>query len=211
MFLFGAQSPLASSTNSFSFATRHFLSLSFQGRVRAHIGFEYECAAGHRFIAASADRLVQRSGSGYVKGNANKALRLDMPLLFPCCGVQGTMVCGGGVVIWGGGGSSLMPLPLLSSQAQLVRIHIVIPDLVQPLRLNPKIQVSIDSSRPTPPPPPLQPPPHPPLHPLSPKLRASPELVMHMDVPDGQLLLESNGAYILCLPRVFAHKVCPLA
>ena len=54
--------------------------------VKIFVGVEYECPRGHRFMAATPDKVLKASGIGTVKDNGNKVTSstTDMPLYFPC-------------------------------------------------------------------------------------------------------------------------------
>ncbi|XP_014207374.1 protein SMG8 [Copidosoma floridanum] len=87
--------------------------------VKIFVGVEYECPRGHRFMAATPDKVLKATGIGTVKDNGNKVTSstADMPLYFPCPCRQ--------------------PKPLI---AQLMRIHVVTPKAPVHVTLNPRVQ-----------------------------------------------------------------------
>ncbi|KAJ8687988.1 hypothetical protein QAD02_023783 [Eretmocerus hayati] len=87
--------------------------------VKIFVGVEYECPRGHRFMAATPDKILKVTGVGTVKDNGTKVTSstTDMPLYFPCPCRQ--------------------PKPLI---AQLMRIHVVTPKAPVHVTLNPRVQ-----------------------------------------------------------------------
>eukprot|EP00794_Sanderia_malayensis_P015308 gene15308-16885_t len=97
-----------------------------QSHVKAHIGNEYECPRGHRFICSAPDRVVKASGSGHLRDSAIKLVSCDMPLYYPC-------PC-----------RSAKP----QHRAQLSRAFIVTPDCHVSIRINPRVQPGVCESTP---------------------------------------------------------------
>ncbi|XP_035667835.1 protein smg8-like isoform X1 [Branchiostoma floridae] len=87
--------------------------------VRVYVGYEYECARGHRFLCSGPDKVMKASNSGSVKETAMKLLSMDMPLYFPCpCPSRGAK-------------------PHLG---QLMRVFITTPDPPVQIHLHPRLQ-----------------------------------------------------------------------
>ncbi|XP_078674787.1 nonsense-mediated mRNA decay factor SMG8-like isoform X2 [Branchiostoma floridae x Branchiostoma belcheri] len=87
--------------------------------VRVYIGYEYECARGHRFLCSGPDKVMKTSTSGAVKETALKLLSMDMPLYFPCpCPSRGAK-------------------PHLG---QLMRVFLTTPDPPVQIHLHPRLQ-----------------------------------------------------------------------
>ncbi|EGD78704.1 hypothetical protein PTSG_01683 [Salpingoeca rosetta] len=84
--------------------------------AKLYIGYEYESPSGKRFIAHGPDACVRVSSTGNAKGSARKSLDSAMPIL--------------------------MPVPKSPHElAQLVRVHIAIPDIPASVRVHPVVQV----------------------------------------------------------------------
>ncbi|XP_019642846.1 PREDICTED: protein SMG8-like [Branchiostoma belcheri] len=87
--------------------------------VRVYVGYEYECARGHRFLCSGPDKVMKTSTSGAVKETALKLLSMDMPLYFPCpCPSRGAK-------------------PHLG---QLMRVFLTTPDPPVQIHLHPRLQ-----------------------------------------------------------------------
>jgi len=52
--------------------------------VKIFVGVEYECTRGHRFMAASPDKVLKTGPTGQVRDTGHKVASNDMPLYFPC-------------------------------------------------------------------------------------------------------------------------------
>ncbi|EDQ88505.1 uncharacterized protein MONBRDRAFT_37453 [Monosiga brevicollis MX1] len=87
-----------------------------QRKARVWVGYEYETAEGVRFFAAGPNRAVKMSASGHLKGMANKAIGSALPIV--------------------------MPAPIKGSpQAQLVRLHVVVPNAPVAVVVQPIVQL----------------------------------------------------------------------
>lgn len=86
--------------------------------ARAHVGFEYETVSGRRFMAADATTVVRLASSGRVRGTAQRLVDEAMPLLMVAPAEAGE-------------GDTL---------AQLVRLHVVVPDAEVNIVVHPCVQ-----------------------------------------------------------------------
>lgn len=86
--------------------------------ARVYVGFEYEDGRGRRFLSSGPDKIVKVLGQGGAKEPATRALNSDMPLYIP---------------------SPAQGRGLKPHYAQLIRLHVVVPDAPIEITLSPQV------------------------------------------------------------------------